>query len=119
MIKFQTDPFTLQTGNPKGSTTENIKDPNYTKTDGHLDEINPSTSKDFNALPYNIRFRDDPVYPAYSAKDKFPETPSTCNRGDTSDAVEITLPAGEYKYKPDQKSKVVDCVKYPQINQKH
>lgn len=55
----------LQTGNPKGSTTVNIQDPNFTKKDGHLDEINPSASADFNAKPYNIRIRSDETIPGY------------------------------------------------------
>ena len=110
--KIQTDPYTLQPGDPKGSTTENIKDPNFMKDLGHLDEINPSTSKDFDAQSYNTRFRNDPVYPAYGTRDRFPETKTTCKQPDTSDADRIILPPGEYKINRDAKPLKVDCVKH-------
>ena len=111
VYKIQTDPYNLQIGDPKGSTTENIKDPNFGKLDGHLDEVNPSTSKDFLAQPYNTRERGDVTIKAYSDKDKFPETPTTCRIPDTSDAEIIELPKGEYKINRSVKSLKVDCVR--------
>ena len=103
MIKIQTDPYTLIPGGPGPSTTQNIEDPNFGELDGHLDEINPSLSKNFNAMHYNIRFRQDVTIPAYQERDRFPETPLTCNRGDESDAIRIILPTGEYKFNSNQK----------------
>lgn len=108
--KIQTNPYTLQIGDPKNSTTEDIKDPNFGKEGGHLDEINPSTEKYFLNTGYNIRHRGDITISTYSDKDKFPETPTTCKQPDTSDAEVIILPAGEYKAKFDAKALKVDCV---------
>lgn len=111
VYKIQTDPYTLQIGDPKASTTENIKDPNFGKEDGHLDEINPSTEKYFLNTGYNIRYRGDITIPQYGDRDKFPETPTKCKQPDTSDADVILLPPGEYKAKFDAKALKVDCIK--------
>lgn len=111
--KIQTNPYTLIPGGPGPGTTENVEDPNFGLEEGHLDEINPSLSKNFEGMSYNTRNRGDVTIPAYKESDRFPETPTKCNSGDESDAEIISLDPGEYKFTKDQKPLVVECLQNP------
>lgn len=107
MFKRQTDPYTLQPG--ERFHQPDLKDPNFGKPDGHLDEITPTHSKDFNAQQYNTRNRNDVTIPAYSEKDRFPETKTTCNPGSVT-YEDVRLPEGEYKVKHNTEVYVKDCI---------
>lgn len=107
---LQSPEYTLQPGNPNPANFTDVKDPNFGKEQGHLDEINPSTGKNFGGLNYNQKIPDT-IHPAYSEKDRFPETKTQCKPADTSDAKEIKLNSGEYKINLDPKALKVDCLK--------
>lgn len=111
MYKIQTPAYTLQPGDPNPANFSNTKDPNFGADGGHIDEVNPSTSKNFGALDYNRRPQDITI-PAYGERDRFPETKTECVKRDDSKDTKLMLPGGEYKSKIDAVALKVDCINH-------
>lgn len=114
---IQTNPYTLQpqkSGPPDFSHIDEftgsaeVRDSNFRKKDGHLDEVTPTHKKDFDAQPYNTRFRDDGI--DYVVPWDPDNSQGKENPYDDSDYIEIFLEPGQLKYSPDAEKFQQKCV---------
>lgn len=111
MYNIQTPVYTLQPGDPNPANFNNTKDQNFGVDGGHIDEVNPSSSKNFGAMDYNRRPQNVTI-PAYSDRDRFPETKTKDVVRDDSKDIKLTPPEGEYRAKIDAVALKIDCINH-------